>query len=51
MGHGWRFFADKTEHDMELFANSIKEAIDNIYNTALEDVLNSMPKTEGRILN
>lgn len=32
---GWRFFADKSEDDMKVFADGVKQAVENVYNQGL----------------
>jgi len=40
---GWRFYANRTEADMESFAKSIKETMDNVYNWGLAQLRNKKP--------
>lgn len=40
---GWRFYSSRTEEDMEQFALSIKETMDDVYNWGLAQMKDKKP--------
>lgn len=40
---GWRFYANRTEDDMKIFAESIKEIMNSIYNQGLAQTKDKKP--------
>jgi len=42
---GWRFYANRTEDDMKIFADSIKQTMENVYNDGLAQIKDKKPTT------
>ena len=40
---GWRFYASRTEEDMKVFADSIKQTMEDVYNQGLAQMKDKKP--------